>query len=116
MASIQSAAPLPEDSLLATCAYIDLNPLAAGIASTPEDSPHISFRQRVDHAQAQANWEEIKKEIASSFHGSRAASIISTTSSRCQPTAANVANRGFKQQILFDPRQGLDARHSHWRF
>jgi len=34
--------------LLATCAYIDLNPVAAGLAPTPEASAHTSFRQEKD--------------------------------------------------------------------
>lgn len=45
----KSIAVLDQESLLATCAYIDLNPLAAGVAETPEDSPHTSFRARIDH-------------------------------------------------------------------
>ena len=40
----KSIAILDEESLLATCAYIDLNPVAAGIAETPEASPHTSCR------------------------------------------------------------------------
>jgi hypothetical protein len=36
----RSLASLDEASLLATCAYIDLNPVAARIAATPEKSPH----------------------------------------------------------------------------
>ena len=34
----KSVAILDEESLLATCAYIDLNPVAAGIAEVPEAS------------------------------------------------------------------------------
>jgi REP element-mobilizing transposase RayT len=45
----RSVAILDAASLLATCAYIDLNPVAAGIAATPEKSPHTSFKARVDH-------------------------------------------------------------------
>jgi REP element-mobilizing transposase RayT len=45
----KSIAVLDEPALLATCAYIDLNPVAAGIASTPEASEHTSIKQRVDH-------------------------------------------------------------------
>lgn len=45
----KSIAILDEEALLATCAYIDLNPVAAGIASLPEKSPHTSIRQRVRH-------------------------------------------------------------------
>jgi|GEM_PF-4607786 len=40
---------LDEESLLATCAYIDLNPVAAGIAKVPEASAHTSIKQRVEH-------------------------------------------------------------------
>lgn len=45
----KSIAILDEEALLATCAYIDLNPVAAGIAQTPENSRHTSIRQRVRH-------------------------------------------------------------------
>jgi REP element-mobilizing transposase RayT len=48
-ARYKSIAILDEQALLATCAYIDLNPFAAGIAKTPEDAPHTSIKQRVDH-------------------------------------------------------------------
>jgi hypothetical protein len=46
----KSIAILDPASLLATCAYIDLNPIAAGIAATPEKSPHTSVKSRVDHS------------------------------------------------------------------
>lgn len=49
-ARYKSIAILDEEALLATCAYIDLNPVAAGIAKTPEASKHTSIKQRVDHA------------------------------------------------------------------
>jgi REP element-mobilizing transposase RayT len=45
----KSIAILDEQALLATCAYIDLNPVAAGIAKTPEAAPHTSIKQRVNH-------------------------------------------------------------------
>ncbi|MDB5390738.1 MAG: hypothetical protein JWM11_6384 [Planctomycetaceae bacterium] len=49
----RSVAILDEASLLATCAYIDLNPVAAGIAATPEKSPYTSIKSRVDHCAEQ---------------------------------------------------------------
>jgi len=49
-ARYKSIAVLDEEALLATCTYIDLNPVAAGIAKVPEASPHTSIKQRVDHA------------------------------------------------------------------
>jgi hypothetical protein len=48
-ARYKSIAILDEEALLATCAYIDLNPVAAGIAATPEASQHTSVRQRIEH-------------------------------------------------------------------
>jgi hypothetical protein len=49
----KSVAILDDASLLATCASIDLNPVAVGIAATPEKSPHTSAKARVDHCKAQ---------------------------------------------------------------
>jgi REP element-mobilizing transposase RayT len=49
----KSVAVLDEESLLATCAYIDLNPVAAGIALIPEAGPHTSINQRVESVKAQ---------------------------------------------------------------
>ena len=49
-ARYKSIVILDEQALLATCTYIDLNPVAAGIAKVPESSPHTSIKQRVDHA------------------------------------------------------------------
>ena len=45
----KSIAILDEESLLSVCAYIDLNPVAAGIAATPEESDHTSVQARVKH-------------------------------------------------------------------
>lgn len=39
-----------EEALLSTLAYVDLNPLAAGIAKSPERSPHTSIKARIKHA------------------------------------------------------------------
>jgi hypothetical protein len=47
-----SIAVLDEESLLATAAYIDLNPVAAGIAPTPEKSAQTSLQTRPNHCQA----------------------------------------------------------------
>ncbi len=56
----KSIAILDEEALLATCAYIDLNPVAAGIAATPETSKHTSVRQRVQHAKAEGKLVALK--------------------------------------------------------
>jgi len=43
---------LDEEALLSVCAYIDLNPVAAGIVALPEESPHTSIKECVDHVKA----------------------------------------------------------------
>jgi hypothetical protein len=53
---------LDEASLLATAAYIDLNPAAAGVAPTPEASEHTSLRARIDHARAEGTLEADRDE------------------------------------------------------
>jgi len=34
------------------CAYIDSNPVAAGIVALPGESPHTSIKERVEHVKA----------------------------------------------------------------
>ena len=45
----KSIAILDEESILTVAAYIDLNPVAARICSLPEQSPHTSIHDRVEH-------------------------------------------------------------------
>jgi hypothetical protein len=69
----KSVAILDEESLLATCAYIDLNPVAAGIAEVPETSAHTSIKERVDHVRAQGRTEHLRAASEGSVAGSNAA-------------------------------------------
>jgi hypothetical protein len=69
----KSVAILDEESLLATCAYIDLNPVAAGIAEVPETSQHTSVKERVDHVKAQGRTDDLNAARAGSVAGSKAA-------------------------------------------
>ena len=68
----KSIAILDEEALLATCAYIDLNPVAAGIAAAPETSRHTSVRQRVQHAQAEGKLDDLRAAGSGSVAASRA--------------------------------------------
>jgi REP element-mobilizing transposase RayT len=68
----KSVAILDEESLLATCAYIDLNPVAAGIAAVPESGEHTSIKERVDHVKAQGRTEDLKAARNGSVAGSNA--------------------------------------------
>lgn len=56
-ARFQSQALKTDRALLAAMAYVDLNPVRAGLAKTPESSEHTSIRRRarqLDHAQVTA--------------------------------------------------------------
>ena len=57
----KSIAILDTESLLAMAAYIDLNPVAAGIALTPEESPHTSVMTRVEHVKSLDRIEDLAK-------------------------------------------------------
>ena len=72
----KSIAILDEEALLATCAYIDLNPVAAGIAATPETSRHTSLRRRVRHVKARGKLAKLKAAQSGSVAGSRAAGDV----------------------------------------
>jgi len=67
---------LDEESLLATCAYIDLNPVAAGIAEVPEASAHTSIKQRVEHVKEQGRTNDLNAAQAGSVPGSTAAADL----------------------------------------
>jgi hypothetical protein len=69
----KSVAILDEESLVAVSAYIDLNPVAAGIAEVPEASPYTSIKRRVEHVEAQGQTARLKAAAAGSVAGSRAA-------------------------------------------
>ena len=72
-ARYKSIAILDEEALLVTCAYIDLNPVAAGIAQTPETSNHTSIRQRVNHVKKKGQLDRLKVARQGSVAGSHAA-------------------------------------------
>src|SRR5262249_56447635 len=70
----KNVAILDEESLLATCTYIDLNPVAAGIAGVPEASAHTSIKERVEHVEAQGRTADLTAARGGSVAGSAAAS------------------------------------------
>jgi hypothetical protein len=69
----KSVAVCDEEALLAISVYIDLNPVAAKIATTPETSDYTSIKQRVEHVEAQGKTAELEAAEGGSVAGSRAA-------------------------------------------
>jgi hypothetical protein len=69
----KSVGVLDEESLVAVCAYIDLNPVAAGISRVPEASEHTSIKERVEQVEAQGRTEDLKAAKNGSVAGSAAA-------------------------------------------
>lgn len=72
----KSIAILDEEALLATCAYIDLNPFAAGLSAVPETARHTSVRQRVSHVRSKGELDRLKAARHGSTYGSKGAGNI----------------------------------------
>ena len=68
----KSVAVVGEEALLKICVYIDLNPVAAKVAKTPETSDFTSIKQRVEHVEAQGKTAELAAAEGGSVAGSRA--------------------------------------------
>ena len=77
-ARFKSIAILDDEALLATCVYIDLNPLAAGIARLPEESKHTSIRTRVDHCRAKGRLADLQAARLGSVAGVKQAHGLET--------------------------------------
>lgn len=65
----KSIAVLDAEALLAVCAYIDLNPFAAGMVQYPEESRYTSIRKRLDHCQSQGRIKDLLAARESSVAG-----------------------------------------------
>ena len=72
-ARFKSVAVCDEEALLAISVYIDLNPVAAQVAKTPETSEHSSIKQRLEHVKAQGATAQLEAAKDGSVAGSQAA-------------------------------------------
>jgi REP element-mobilizing transposase RayT len=106
----KSVAILDEGALLATCAYIDLNPVAAGIVDVPEASPHTSITTRVEHVKEQGRLADLTTAGTAIAPGPNRAEA---NSHGLQPLAlASNASVGLEESIWLCPvedRRYLDS-------
>jgi hypothetical protein len=72
----KSVAILDEESLLAVSAYIDLNPVAAGIVDVPETSPYTSIKTRIERAKSEGRLPDLEAAKAGSVAGSVASAGV----------------------------------------
>ena len=96
----KSIAILDEEALLATCAYIDLNPVAAGIAATPEKSPHTSVKQRVEHAKESGAIRNVRQAAGKSVAGARIEGDFEQTHWLCPLQESKRDAKGRREGML----------------
>jgi len=65
----QSIAILDSEALLATCAYVDLNPVAAGTSELPEESDHTSIKTRIACCHRQGQQANLQLALAKTAQG-----------------------------------------------
>lgn len=120
----KSIAILDEEALLATCTYIDLNPVAAGIAAAPETSKHTSIRQRVRHAKRKGKLQALKEAAKGSVAGSRAAGQFEASHWLCpledlrakgSPREGMIAGFSLGSYLLLVDYTGRLVRHGKAR-
>lgn len=69
-ARYKSIPVVDEEALLAVAAYVDLNPVAAKVARTPESSDHTSIKARLDHVKASGRMDDLAAAAGGSTAGS----------------------------------------------
>jgi hypothetical protein len=103
----KSVAVLEEETLLAASLYIDLNPVAAKAAETPETSEYTSIKQRLDHAEAEGKTAKLEAANGGSVAGSMAAAGIEESHWLCP-----IEDR----RELDSPREGMFQGFSQGMF
>ncbi len=112
---------LDEAAILACSVYVDLNPVRAGIAETPEASPHTSAQERIAGRQQRQSRSKTTKSARTSRRGKRASPRLDPDGWLCpvsvegDPAEVAVANahrrasnKGYLSMSLDDYLRILD--------
>ena len=86
----KSQALLDEKALLAAMAYVDLNPVRAGVAETPEASDYTSIQERLGQVPASAALEVQPEPPAAEAEGNIEATTLEAEVLRAQPEVQSV--------------------------
>ena len=101
----KSIAILDEEALLSVAAYIDLNPVAAGIAKTPEESEHTSVRRRVESVRSKGRLDDLKAALQGSVAGSRALGVRGSEGDRNDKQGCLSHGEG-EDDVINDDKKG----------
>ena len=94
-ARFKSQALCNEEALLSCMAYVDLNPVRAAIAKTPEDSDHTSFQHRIKTFKAQPTI-DLKQAIEEQY----AQSFLNKTDLAIKPLLAFNPDKAYEHHEL----------------
>jgi hypothetical protein len=110
----KTVAILDEESLIATCVYIDLTPVAAGTAAGAEASAHTSLRQRIKHLAAEVKAQKPKPGRGRRVAGKKASAGLKESFWICpieDSRAAGSAREGMLENFTLENYRLL-ARHT----
>jgi hypothetical protein len=113
---------LPDEASLAACmAYVDLNPIRAMVAKTPEKRPFTSVQERIRDRQAATEAESVDSQDRQTEHGGRAGWLAPVALEpkrkkvRDKSTTRRASNKGCLPMTLDDYLALLDWTGRHYR-